>query len=40
MIRYALRSHNTLPIDTEVPLTRCGLVTPYGERDLGQNWLW
>ena len=20
-------------------LTRCGLVTPYGDRDLGQHWL-
>ena len=20
-------------------LTHCGLVTPYGERDLGQHWL-
>ena len=22
-----------------VTLTHCGLVTPYGERDLGQHWL-
>ena len=21
-------------------LTQCGLVTPYGDRDLGQHWLW
>ena len=21
-------------------LTHCGLVTPYGNRDLGQHWLW
>ena len=21
-------------------LTHCGLVTPYGDRDLGQHWLW
>ena len=21
-----------------VTLTHCGLVTPYGDRDLGQNW--
>ena len=22
-----------------VKLTHCGLVTPYGDRDLGQHWL-
>ena len=21
------------------PLTHCGLVMPYGDRDLGQHWL-
>ena len=22
-----------------IELTHCGLVTPYGDRDLGQHWL-
>ena len=26
-------------ISTDIWLTHCGLVTPYGNRDLGQHWL-
>ena len=25
--------------DTDSALTHCGLVTPYGDTDLGQHWL-
>ena len=33
------RMQFTAKVQTVNLLTHCGLVTPYGDRDLGQHWL-
>ena len=36
---FSIDNHARSEWPQSVILTHCGLVTPYGDRDLGQYWL-
>ena len=35
---FIVKFHWSLLLSIQLTLTHCGLVTPYGNRDLGQHW--
>ena len=39
VMAWCYQGNKPFPQSILTKLTHCGLVTPYGDRDLGQHWL-